>query len=38
MPQDYGVRRGAYYQPSDRGKEAEFRRRLARFDERDNNA
>lgn len=37
VPQDYGVKRGTYYHPSDRGKEAEFRERLARFDRRDTN-
>lgn len=31
-PQDYGVARGAYYRPVDRGKEAEFRARLAELD------
>jgi len=35
VPQDYGVPRGTYYQPTDRGKEAEFKRRLAQFDQRD---
>ena len=35
VPQDYGVPRGTYYQPKDRGKEAEFRERLRRFDQRD---
>jgi putative ATPase len=35
IPQDYCITRGAYYQPSDRGKEAEFRERLARFNKRD---
>jgi putative ATPase len=35
VPQDYGVARGTYYQPVDRGKEAEFRERMARFDQRD---
>jgi putative ATPase len=34
-PQIYGVPRGAYYHPTDRGKEAEFKERLARFDARD---
>ncbi|MDK1020715.1 MAG: replication-associated recombination protein A [Candidatus Hydrogenedentes bacterium] len=28
VPQDYGVPRGTYYVPSDRGKEAEFKKRL----------
>ena len=35
VPQEYGVPRGSYYHPSERGKEAEFRERLARFDARD---
>lgn len=35
VPQEYGVPRGMYYQPTDRGKEAEFRERLARFAQRD---
>jgi putative ATPase len=35
VPQDYGVPRGTFYQPSDRGREAEFRERLARFSRRD---
>jgi putative ATPase len=35
VPQDYGVPRGSYYQPSDRGKEKEFQERMNRFDERD---
>ncbi len=35
VPQDYGVPRGAYYHPTDRGKEAEFQERLARFRERE---
>lgn len=35
VPQEYGVPRGTYYQPSERGKEAEFRERLARFEQRD---
>lgn len=35
VTQDYGVTRGTYYHPGDRGKEAEFRERMARFDERD---
>jgi len=35
LPQDYGVPRGTYYQPSERGKEAEFRARMAQLDERD---
>lgn len=34
-PQDYGIARGAYYHPVDRGKEAEFRARLAELDARD---
>lgn len=32
VQQDYGVPRGTYYQPTDRGKEAEFKRRLEEFD------
>jgi len=35
VPQNYGVPRGRYYHPSDRGKEAEFKERLDRFSERD---
>ena len=35
VPQEYGVPRGTYYQPSDRGKEAEFKARLERFTQRD---
>ena len=35
VSQEYGVPRGTYYHPSDRGKEAEFQERLARFDARD---
>jgi putative ATPase len=31
--QDYGVPRGAYYVPSDRGKEAEFKKRLEELDQ-----
>ncbi len=34
VPQDYGVPRGTYYNPTDRGKEAEFKKRLERFDQR----
>jgi putative ATPase len=33
--QDYGVPRGTYYHPSDRGKEAEFKERLERFARRE---
>jgi putative ATPase len=33
--QDYGVPRGTYYRPVDRGKEAEFRQRLSDLGERD---
>ena len=35
VSQDYGVPRGTYYQPSDRGKEAEFKERLDKLAERD---
>lgn len=35
VPQDYGVPRGSYYHPVDRGKESEFRARLAALDARD---
>ncbi len=35
VPQEYGVPRGMYYHPTERGKEAEFRERLARFEQRD---
>ena len=34
VPQDYGVPRGTYYHPTDRGKESEFRQRLEEFDRR----
>ena len=34
VPQDYGVPRGTYYRPTERGKEAEFKRRLEEFDRR----
>ncbi len=35
IPQNYGVERGRFYSPTDRGKEAEFKERLERFAERD---
>ena len=35
VQQDYGVPRGTYYHPTDRGKEAELKRRLEEFDKRD---
>jgi putative ATPase len=35
VPQNYGVPRGTYYHPTDRGKEAEFKERLAEFEKRD---
>ncbi len=35
VPQTYGVPRGTYYHPADRGKEAEFKERLDAFNERD---
>ncbi|GMU92901.1 MAG: ATPase AAA [Candidatus Hydrogenedentota bacterium] len=35
VTQDYGVPRGRYYHPTDRGKEAEFKRRLEEFAKRD---
>ena len=35
VPQDYGVPRGTYYQPTDRGHEAVQRERLKRLDARD---
>jgi len=35
VPQNYGIARGTYYHPGDRGKEAEFRERMAHFDARD---
>ncbi|HEO71645.1 MAG TPA: replication-associated recombination protein A, partial [Candidatus Hydrogenedentes bacterium] len=35
VPQDYGVPRGTYYQPSDHGKEAEFKQRLEQCARRD---
>ncbi|MFP4503042.1 MAG: replication-associated recombination protein A [Candidatus Hydrogenedentota bacterium] len=38
VPQDYGVRRGAYYRPTDRGAEAAFRARMQHFDARDQEA
>ncbi|MBI5095852.1 MAG: replication-associated recombination protein A [Candidatus Hydrogenedentes bacterium] len=34
VPQDYGVPRGTYYHPTDRGKDAEFKQRLEEFDRR----
>ena len=34
VPQNYGIPRGEYYHPVDRGKEAEFKARLDEFDER----
>ncbi|HOZ48119.1 MAG TPA: replication-associated recombination protein A [Candidatus Hydrogenedentes bacterium] len=34
VPQDYGVPRGRYYHPTDRGKEAEFKARLEEFGRR----
>ena len=34
-PQDYGVERGAFYHPTDRGNEARFRAYLESLDERD---
>ncbi len=34
-PQDYGVERGLYYQPNDRGAESAFKTRLNALDERD---
>jgi len=37
VPQNYGVPRGTYYHPTDRGKEAEFRKRLADFDQQNPN-
>jgi putative ATPase len=36
VTQDYGVPRGTFYHPVDRGREAEFRQRLAELDARDN--
>jgi hypothetical protein len=35
VTQDYGVPRGTYYQPTDRGHEAAIRARLDAFDARD---
>jgi len=35
VTQDYGVPRWTYYQPADRGKEAEFKARLEAMDKRD---
>ena len=35
VAQDYGVPRGTYYHPKDRGKEAEFKRRLDEFSKRE---
>ncbi len=35
VSQSYGVQRGVYYQPTDRGKEAEFRERMQRFEDKD---
>ncbi len=38
VSQNYGILRGAYYHPSDRGKEAEFKARLEHFDALDQQA
>jgi putative ATPase len=38
VPQDYGVARGTYYQPTENGKEAEIKARMERFDQRDQDA
>jgi putative ATPase len=38
VEQDYGVPHGTYYQPTDRGKEAEFKTRLDAFHARDQEA
>lgn len=35
VPQDYGIPKGTYYHPSERGKEAEFLKRLEVLAERD---
>jgi putative ATPase len=35
VSQDYGIPRGKYYQPNDRGHEAEIKARLDRFTQRD---
>ena len=35
VQQDYGVPRGTYYEPTERGKEAEIRERLNRLDRQD---
>ncbi len=35
VAQNYGVSRGTYYRPTDRGKEAEFKRRLEEFGQRE---
>ena len=35
VAQDYGVPRGTYYHPTDRGKEAEFKKRLEEFSKSD---
>jgi len=35
VTQDYGVPRGAFYHPNDRGKESEIKARLEQLDERD---
>ena len=36
VPQDYGVPRGEFYHPKDRGKESEIKACLEKLDERDN--
>ncbi len=38
VPQNYGVPRGTYYQPSDRGAENAIRERMQRFTDRDRKA
>jgi putative ATPase len=36
-PQDYGVPRGSFYRPNERGKETEFKARLEALEQRDRN-
>ena len=38
VPQEYGVPRGTYYKPNDRGREAEIIERLKTLEKRDNEA
>ncbi len=35
VPQNYGIPRGTYYKPTDRGKEGDFKKRLEELEKRD---